>query len=236
MLKQLSGGKMENIGEVLDGVAALFWPLLILILIVKFSKPIGDIIRSAVRRKFSIKVGNNEVTMEEASEQQRRMINDLQENVVGLQKRIESKNISTEDDQELLPEKNNIISVERILWVDDYPSNNATIIAHMSELGVDVVAALSTKEGLRKFNSNKYNTIISDMSRREGGKNNPSAGVDLTAAIREIDKDIPIFIFCSRRGKERAGKDALKAGANGVMTSGVRLLNMLSRSGKFGKF
>ncbi len=226
---------MENIGQVLDGLAALAWPLLVLILLVKFSKSIEGIIKSAGKRKFSIKVGDNELTMEEASEQQRLLINDLQEQVVTLQKRIESSHVFPEGAHKLSTEKDHVISINRILWVDDYPSNNASIIAHLSDLGVDIVTSLSTKEGLRKFHSNKYDAIISDMSRREDGKSNPSAGVDLVSAIREIDKDVPVFIFCSRRGKERAEKNALNAGANSVTASGVQLLNMLSRSGKVGK-
>ena len=222
---------MDNIGQLLDGLASLAWPLLVLILLVKFSKSIEGIIKSAGKRKFSIKVGDNEVTMEEASEQQRLLINDLQEQVVTLQKRTETSSALPGDNHKLAPKPERVNSINRILWVDDYPSNNANIIAHLSDLGVDIVTALSTREGLRKFRPNRYDVIISDMSRQEDGKNNPSAGVDLSAAIREIDKDIPVFIFCSRHGKKRAEQDAINAGANIVTTSGVQLLNMLSRAG-----
>ena len=100
---------------------------------------------------------------------------------------------------------------------------------------MDVTTALSTEEGLQKLNSGYYDAVLSDMGRRENGRNNHKAGVELVRQIREVDSKIPFFIFCSRRGKERAEEEALSAGADGVTTSGVQLLNWLSNVGKLGR-
>lgn len=100
---------------------------------------------------------------------------------------------------------------------------------------MEVTTALSTQEGLRRFSSGHYDAILSDMSRHENGQNNPKAGVALIRQIREVDSEIPFFIFCSRRGKARAEEEALSAGANGVTTSFVQLLNWLGKVGKIGR-
>ena len=218
---------MDNIGEILGGLAALAWPLLLLFLIVRFSPSIREVIQSAKRRKFSIKVGENLLTVEEASEQQRLLINDLQEQLISMQKKFEQSG-ETVTESFTTSASSDIKVIAKILWVDDYPSNNASIVAHLSDWGVDVTTALSTKEGLRKFNSGHYDAVLSDMGRREDGQNNYRAGIDLVRQIREIDSEIPFFIFCSRRGKASSEEEALKTGANGVTSSGVQLLSWLS--------
>jgi hypothetical protein len=94
---------------------------------------IKDVIQSARRRKFSIKVGENELTVEEASEQQRILINDLQEQLHALKKTVDS---TVSDEQKVrVKEATSPRHISKILWVDDYPSNNASIIAHLSDLG-----------------------------------------------------------------------------------------------------
>lgn len=225
---------MDNVGDILNGLAALAWPVLFVVLLLRFSASISEVIRSARRRKFSIKVGDNELTMEEASEQQRRLINDIQEQLVSLQKCVERAGEPAAESFGVVadPEAK---TVDKILWVDDYPGNNANIMAHLSDLGVNVTTALSTEEGLRKFGAGHYDAVLSDMGRREGGQSNHGAGVDLARQIREMDSEVPFFIFCSRRGKARLEEKALGAGANGVTTSGVELLRWLSRVGNLGR-
>jgi CheY-like chemotaxis protein len=73
------------------------------------------------------------------------------------------------------------------------------------------------------------------MGRRENGENNYDAGVDLAKEIRQMDPNVPFFIFCSRRGKDRFEQDAIDAGANGVTASGFQLFNWLSEAGRIGK-
>jgi CheY-like chemotaxis protein len=228
---------MDNISivnTILDKLAALAWPLLALYLAIRFSNPIQNIVLSAGKRKFSIKVGGTELTMDEITEQQGRSINDLQEQVVNLQRTVEELKAGKSKIRLSLLGKENTV-IKNILWVDDYPSNNASFISHLSDLGVTVATALSTKEGLFKLSKFSFDAIISDMGRTEDGKSNPRAGIDLAVSVREIDKKIPFLIYCSSIGQARGEKDALKAGVNGVTSSGVQLLNMLRNFGYLGK-
>ena len=69
---------MEDLSTVLEGIASLLWPLIVLFVIIKFHGPVKEIIESAKKRKFTVKVGEYEISMEEVSEQFRAMLKDLQ--------------------------------------------------------------------------------------------------------------------------------------------------------------
>jgi CheY-like chemotaxis protein len=60
-----------------------------------------------------------------------------------------------------------------ILWVDDNPSNNASLRNAFERLGIEVATALSTDEAAQKLTERTFDIIISDMGRtddREAGK------------------------------------------------------------------
>jgi len=81
---------VESFAKLVSALSSLAWPAIIGILLFKFYQPIKTLIESAQGRKFSIKVAGNELTMEEASEQQRQIINDLQSKLAEIEKRLES--------------------------------------------------------------------------------------------------------------------------------------------------
>jgi CheY-like chemotaxis protein len=78
-----------------------------------------------------------------------------------------------------------------ILWVDDHPEYNIFVRESLKEIGFSFDLAISTNDALRKFQSNTYVAIISDMKRKEGSRE----GYILLCEIRKIDKRIPFFIF-----------------------------------------
>lgn len=117
-----------------------------------------------------------------------------------------------------------------MLWVDDYPTNNAQLAATLKERGTDVVIATSTSEALRLFHRGGIDAIISDMGRHEDQRTVPDAGVKLTESIRAEDKSTPIYIYCSRRGVAAHEAAAKLAGATGVTSSALDLLAWLGFS------
>ncbi|MCZ7555457.1 MAG: response regulator [Bacteroidia bacterium] len=171
------------------------------------------------------------MSFEEAAKQQLIQINDLQKQPVRISHEVEELN---ENRDGVLPRKDTPgPKIRRILWVDDYPSNNASIVSHLTNLGIVVDTALTTQEGLKRFHSDHYNLIISDMGRNEDGTENPVAGIDLTKAIRQYDTDLPVIIFCSRRARQRYAEEVLTSGVSAVTNSAVRLLSEISRIGSF---
>jgi CheY-like chemotaxis protein len=112
--------------------------------------------------------------------------------------------------------------------VDDHPENNSQLIAHLSDLGIGVVTSISTSDAVLQFEEKQFDRIISDMGRQEGERYNSKAGIDLTKTIRNIDKNIPIIILCSRRASIEYQEEAYEAGVNEITSSPTVLLNALN--------
>lgn len=183
-------------------------------MLLKFRGAINGILESAKKRGFSIKVGGNELTFEEASEQQRTQIADLQKQVLNLK--------STSNPTSLQKE-----NVTKILWVDDKPSNNSYQVAYLKDLGITVDLALTTDDALEQLEKKNYDRIISDMGRKEGGSYVRDAGIKLTEQVRKTNKNIPIVIFSSSRGMKMRDL-AIGKGANEVTNSSTILYEALS--------
>jgi CheY-like chemotaxis protein len=207
---------MENAAKLLTAIALLAWPLVFGALLFCFYKPIRTLVESALQRKFTIKVAGNELTMEEASEQQRAILSDLQVKISELEKRfVEVPNP--------MPQLPTPASPKRILWVDDNPKNNSYFVASLEERGVRVDTALSTEEGLAKFRRLSYDLVISDMGRPEGDR----AGIELAKRIRSLNRKMPIYIFCGTWAARNLRDEALAAGVTEISSSGTTLLTAL---------
>lgn len=212
---------MESLAKLISALSSLAWPALFVILLYKFYQPLKSLLESAKGRKFTIKVAGNELTMEEASEQQRKIVNDIQSKLADVKKRLGSDQSIT-----LSSEATKVIKNKRILWVDDNPKNNSFLVASLQERGNSVDTALSTYEGIQKFKSQSYDIIISDMGRPEDKK----AGITLVKAIRALGSDVPFYIFCGRWAARNLRDEAIANGVSEITTSGTTLLSRLSLS------
>lgn len=225
---------MQELPEVLKGLAALAWPAIVLAMIWLFRPAVASIMESAKTREFSVEIGGQKLSMKEANDQQRALIADLQSKVSELAQRLDSVPTAQGDaDAPQAPvrspapqaEMEEVISV---LWVDDSPKNNSYFIDEFQKLGIRVELALSTADGLQKLKQKKYSIILSDMGRYEDGAENADAGLDLLRAVRATDQHVPFFIFCSRRAAERFGDEAVRAGATGISSSPTDLYTLLN--------
>jgi len=113
----------------------------------------------------------------------------------------------------------------RILWVDDYPSNNSQIIELFERHDVRFDIALNTASGLEFLKENDYDLIITDMGR--GSKSD--AGIELIQEIAKIDKAIPIIVFASSRAIERYGELAYELGAIAVTNGSGNIISHISK-------
>lgn len=226
---------MESIADLLHAMAALAWPTIVVIILFLFRDNVKEVIESAKSRKFTVRIAGNELTMDEISQQQLKIISDLQKQLVDLQERLES--LTAGGRGPLAGETTGPITesqqpVNRILWVDDTPKENAYLIQSFREQGIDVVTALSTEEALRKFarGSRGFDRIITDMGRFEAGRFNPLAGIELTRRIRPSDPDIPIILFTNPRTAQEKREEAQAAGIDDVTASATALLKLLRPS------
>ncbi|MEU3274448.1 response regulator [Saccharomonospora sp. NPDC006951] len=67
--------------ETITSIASLLWPLLILLVVLLFRRPLLRVVRTAEHREWSIEVGGQTLTMKQLSDQQSTMIADLQNQI-----------------------------------------------------------------------------------------------------------------------------------------------------------
>lgn len=215
--------------KIIQAVASLLWPLLGVFLLLRFGPVVKAIVDSARSRKFTLKIGGQELTMEEVNQQQGVLIADLQSQVVALRHTVDSGAGSHESETHEPTAARGVQehATEAVLWVDDNPRNNSYFIQRLEDLAINVDLATSTDEGVQRFQRRKYRLVISDMGREEDGSYRPEAGLALLRRIRTADKSIPVFIYCSRTAARRYEKEALDAGANGITASATELSGLL---------
>jgi CheY-like chemotaxis protein len=215
---------MNEISKLLESLAVVAWPLIVVLLILLFRPAVAALIESAKSRKFTLKIGGQELSMEEASQQQRNLIADLQAQVVEIKKRIEAPVVEAPASTARLEEHNRLNAA---LWVDDRPKNNSYFVQRLRDKGVTVDLALSTEEGLRLLAGKKYGVIISDMGRTENGVYRSTAGLELLKQVRTESKKLPFVIFCSSRGVREYRNEARKYGATAVTSSPTEMFGIL---------
>jgi len=129
-----------------------------------------------------------------------------------------------------LPKSNNTVdsinmdrTTHRVLWVDDFPSNNKTIMDVYRHQGVEFDLALDTVQALDSVRKNSYQLIISDISRGS----EKDAGICMIQDIKKAGVVAPIFIYASDSIIKIYGKIAKDEGAT-IITSSARdlVINM----------
>jgi CheY-like chemotaxis protein len=218
-----------NVAALLEALGKLFWPILVAVILWKLYPSIRDIIES---RGFSIKIGEMEVTVQEASDQLRTQVEDLQEKVSALRLQVEGRDegltltVAPPGEPEPGP-------IRRLLWVDDNPENKAFEIAKLRDDGLQIVQAVSTDEAMGLLTSGRVevDAVVSDVSRREGGRQNPEAGPGLIRQARDAGLGLPIFIYTSPRAVTRYRAEILGAGGDGVTSSPIELFELIRSYG-----
>jgi CheY-like chemotaxis protein len=221
----IKGGKMTDFAKILEGISALLWPCILILLVFLFKPAVAALIESAKSRKFSLKIGGQELTMEEANAQQRTLIADLQTQVLEIQKKIGG--IDQPKATPLTVKTRDKGQRTLILWVDDQPKNNSYFVQQLSDMGFSIDLALSTSEGLRRFDREKYSIIISDMGRIEEGLYKATAGLELLKDIRVQSLDIPFIIFCSSRKTREHSSEAKALGVTSITSSPTELMGII---------
>ena len=245
---------MEGISAIINSIATILWPLIVIIILILFRKNVQALIESARGRKFTVKIGEMELSMDEFSKQQSVMINDLQTRVNELQRKVDATvkesvpqtekltfddrrvDVRRAEDIQIVASKPNVKSVtldidddiKDILWVDDNPKNNAFLIDSLDYHGVSVFNAANTKEAVERFKRGAFDCVISDSCRHEGdGVDNCQAGFELSSIIRELDEEVPIYIYADEVN-ERLKEKAENVGATAITSSPSELLKLLS--------
>ena len=111
----------------------------------------------------------------------------------------------------------------RVLWVDDYHSNNETERERFSEFHIDFTLATSTEEAVGLCKAHLYDAVLSDMGRAPDAR----AGLALLRRLRQSGNRVPFVIYAAT---ERARKECLDWGALGVTNQADALRSLLVRA------
>ncbi|MCO6177206.1 response regulator [Ciceribacter sp. RN22] len=207
--------------EFWNALSNFAWPAMAAFLLIKFHPLFASLLK---RENMQIKVGNLELSVQEAAKHNGADIADLQQRIA-----IIEANISNEKDIIVnSAEYQNSKKSKSILWVDDFPSNNAFMIEKLKEKGIEVVLSIGTNDALAKIEYNEFRAIITDLGRIEDGVDNPNAGFDLLARLKALGKEIPVLVFAGRRALQNRAA-LLEAGAENATNSGVDVLAFVER-------
>ena len=72
---------MKSAAVLISAIAGLLWPLIAIGILVTFGRSFLELLRSAKSRKFAIRIGGSEVSMDKASETTSEIIPSLQSKV-----------------------------------------------------------------------------------------------------------------------------------------------------------
>jgi CheY-like chemotaxis protein len=225
--------------RIIEAIGALLWPLLVAVLLIKVIPHIPGVVadlRRAMRtRGFTVKVGGVELSVEEATEQLRRQVTDLQTHMaVQLAERPEptlgappapgASPAGAEAGPAAGPGR------ATILWVDNNPDGNALELAKLRDDGLEVLLARSTAEAMDVLSLRRgVRAIVTDMGRSEDGEYRSHAGLALLRQLKEAEQDQPVLVYTSARRAELDRQDALDAGATVVTASPTELFAAIRR-------
>lgn len=218
---------ITTLNDCADLVLKLLWPTLLIILVWRLFPSIRGIVEA---RGFHLKLWGAEVTVQDASNQLSKQIDNLNNQVLELRARLgptdgaqEARRAPPAPGVGALPAP----SLRRALWVDDRAENNAYEKAKLGELGIQVAEARTTAEALLLLGDGSYDVVITDVSRVENGSASPNAGLEL---LRGLPPGVPAYIYSSTGAVQRMRDAVLRAGAWAATASPTELIELVSGS------
>lgn len=225
------GATLADWAALIQAVSIMLIPLAAVILIILLFNPIRQIVAN---RKFTIKIAGFELSAQEASDQLRKQVDDLQKKIAMLEgKGAPNQQIPAMFDATIAESPSPLSPAPaplgpmagpmRILWVDDRPRNNAYEVAGLEDEGHRVLQVTSTDQALDQLSGSRFDVVLSDMGRPEGR----DAGLDLLKRLREAGSEISFGFYTSQSSIKRTGEDMRKLGIFVATSSYVELLKAL---------
>jgi CheY-like chemotaxis protein len=211
--------------RIIEALGSLLWPLLLAVVVLRVVPHLPGLmadLREALRtRAFKVKIGGAELSVEEATEQLRRQVTDLQTQMAAQLTERSPAGTAAASPQPYQGRPT-------VLWVDDKPEGNALELAKLRDDGVEVLQARSTAEAMDVLTLRRgVQAIVTDLGRVEGGEYRPHAGLALLRQLREAGFEQPVLVYTSARGVARDREDAVAAGAERVTASPTELFAAL---------
>ena len=221
--------------RIIEAIGSLLWPLLVAVLLVRVLPHVptlvADLRRAMRARAFTVQIGGVELTVEEAIEQLRRQVTDLQTHLaLQLDGRGQPAPAAT-----AAPGGAEAASAAAggqlrptLLWVDDRPADRTLELAKLRDDGVEVLLARSTAEAMDVLSLRRgVAAVVTGLGRSEDGEFRSHAGLALLRQLKEAEHDLPALVYTGGRRAELDRQDALDAGAMTVTSSPAELFAAL---------
>jgi CheY-like chemotaxis protein len=224
--------------RIIEAIGSLLWPLLVAVLLIRVIPHIPGVVadlRKAMRtRAFTVKIGGAELSVEDAAEQLRRQVADLQTHMAIQLAEQGEPGPPTAPGAPSLAEAAAGPAVDQgratVLWVDDNPEDNTMELAKLRDDGIELLLARSTAEAMDVLSLRRgVRAIVTDLGRAEDGEFRSHAGLALLRQLHEAEQDQPVLVYTSSRRVELDRQDALDAGATAVTSSPTELFAALRR-------
>jgi CheY-like chemotaxis protein len=228
--------------RIIEAIGSLLWPLLVAVVLIRVLPHVpalvADLRRAMRTRAFTVRVAGAELTVEEATEQLRRQVTDLQTHMaIQLADRDGagpppppapgSAAEAIEDAEAAGPSGG---GRPTLLWVDDRPDDHALELAKLRDDGIEVLLARSTAEALDVLSLRRgVHAVVTGLGRSEDGEFRTHAGLALLRQLKEAEHAQPVLVYSDAARAELDRQDALDAGAALVTASPVELLAALRR-------
>jgi CheY-like chemotaxis protein len=109
-----------------------------------------------------------------------------------------------------------------VLWVDDMPDNNVYEREALEALGIRVTNSISTEDALKRWRTQHFNLIISDMSRPPDDR----AGYTLLKELRDAGDQTPVIIYAGSATPAEVAEVKAR-GARGQTSSPTELMQLV---------
>jgi CheY-like chemotaxis protein len=225
--------------RIIEAIGSLLWPLLVAVVLIRVLPHVpalvADLRRAMRTRAFTVRIAGAELTVEEATEQLRRQVTDLQTHMA----------IQLADRDGAGPPPPPAPGTAAgtgeaagpsgpgrptLLWVDDRPDDHALELAKLRDDGIEVLLARSTAEALDVLSLRRgVHAVVTDLGRSEDGEFRTHAGLALLRQLKEAEHTQPVLVYTDAARAELDRQDALDAGAALVTASPVELLAALRR-------
>jgi CheY-like chemotaxis protein len=238
--------------RIIEAIGSLLWPLLVAVLLVRVLPlvpgVVADLRRALRTRAFTVKIGGAELSVEEATEQLRRQVTDLQTHMAAQLAEAAPPGAPAPPRESAPPgppgppgapgappgrapaDLDQARPHPAVLWVDDNPDDNALELAKLRDDGVEVLLARSTAEAMDVLSLRRgVRAIVTDLARTEDDEFRATAGLALLRQLKEAEQDQPVLVYTDAPRAALDRRDALDAGATVVTASPVDLFAALRR-------
>jgi CheY-like chemotaxis protein len=218
---------MNTLTKFLESVTllfqALFWPLIVLFILINLIKPLKKLLNDNNLSDLIIRAGPTGL---EATIKKQQIVGSLAAASATQVKLAETTDkpippaLNVQEITKLVDKVVTSSSFQRLsgataLWVDDMPSNNTYVRNALEELGIRFTICISTDDALKQLRYKMYDLIISDMGRPPDLR----AGYTLLERVQEMKITTPFIIYAAGGRKSENQDEAIRKGAYGS-TSG----------------